>query len=95
MSVGESQSLGAILRRQGIPLFEARVGRTTVSSECCLEMVVVMFYFWNIVITVFCFNLIRYFRGRTVRFAAVRMNKRRGVQVPHAAGAVSVEAACR
>ena len=25
------------LRRQGIDLFEARVGRTAVSSECCLE----------------------------------------------------------
>ena len=30
MSVGESQSLGETLRRQGIHLLEARVGRTAV-----------------------------------------------------------------
>ena len=30
MSVGESQSLGETLRRQGIYLLEARVGRTAV-----------------------------------------------------------------
>ena len=37
LSVGESQSLGAILRRQGMHLLEARVGKPTVSSECCFQ----------------------------------------------------------
>ena len=37
LSVGESQSLGAILRRQGMHPLEARVGKPTVSSECCFQ----------------------------------------------------------
>ena len=83
MSVGESQSLGETLRRQGISLFEARVGRTAVSSECCLEMVMVMFYFENSVIAVFYFyNRIWNFRGRTVRMAAARLNKKMGCKSP-------------
>ena len=83
MSVGESQSLGETLRRQGISLFEARVGRTAVSSECCLEMVMVMFYFENSVIAVFYFyNRIWNFRGRTVRIAAARLNKKMGCKSP-------------
>ena len=44
MSVGESQSLGETLRRQGIYLLEARVGRTAVIDGIFAKMVMVMFY---------------------------------------------------
>ena len=47
-SVGESQSLGATLRRQERSSFEMRVGRTAESREYLPQMVMVMFYLFRV-----------------------------------------------
>ena len=57
-SVGESQSLGEILRRQDRLLFEARVGKPTGSLECCFQNGCGDVLWLYISVTVFYFNWI-------------------------------------
>ena len=85
ISVGESQSLGQP-EKAGQILLEARVGRPTVSSECCFGMVMAMFCpLVKHAMTIFCvvsrYNFIYVsVAGRGVQ--TVRLNKRTGCKSP-------------
>ena len=85
MSVGESQSLGETLRRQGIFSFEMRVGRTTATVRMIAKMVMVMFCLFSgmTAITFFILEqLYMYSRGRIYRRMSIWLNKRMGCESP-------------
>ena len=86
ISVGESQSLGRP-EKAGQVLLEARVGRPTVSSECCFGMVMAMFYpSVEHAMTIFCVVSLKLqpnscFRGRAGR-SDCAAEQENGVRVP-------------